>query len=90
VRAIANVYFPDKEWEDWKMTQFIVKFTYGGQKVKEKSFRIPRIMEAGEERPVFFDVKQPDLPFDRVEMQFWNAEGDKIVLFDNLKLESFE
>lgn len=89
VRVSADFYISSKEWSWWLMTQFIVKYTNHGKLVKEKMIRVQRLMNDNQTKNIFLDSKLPDQPFDEISVQFWNAEGSKILLIDNLKIETF-
>ncbi len=79
-----------KEWSSWWMTQFIVKFYTGEKTVKENMIRLQRHLNDNEQKELFFDIKKPKEPFDKVGVQFWNAGGDKEVFFHHLKLETYK
>jgi len=79
-----------KEWETWRMTQFIVRFSMGGKIVKERAIRLQCHVDGSEPWVVFFDTRLPDQSFDRAMMFFWNPGSDKIVRVDDLKAELFE
>lgn len=91
LRASATIQLDIKEWDTWRMTQFVVRFMDGEKKVKEKMIRLQRLIEQGQRKELYIDVKLPqNKPFDRVVVQFWNADSDKTVLIDDLKVEVFD
>jgi hypothetical protein len=94
VRASIWYNCNSKEWDVWKMTQFIVRFSQqdasGNHVVKERMIRLQRFVEGSELKSIFFDVKIPDQPFNRVSAFCWNPGSDKVVRLDDLRLEVFE
>lgn len=79
-----------KEWEWWLMTQMIVRFSAGVQKVKDNMLRLQRFADSGVVQSVYLDTRVPDQPFDKVTVFFWNGEGQKAVWLDDLTVERFE
>ena len=79
-----------KEWEWWLMTQMIVRFSAGGEKIKDNMLRLQRCADSGITQTVFLDTRVPDRPFDKVTVFFWNGEGQKSIWLDDLKVEIFE
>ncbi len=90
LRATATFRCQDKEWDTWRMTQFIVRFMQGDQKVREHLIRVYRFLDNGQTRELHLDCKFPRKPFNRIELAFWNADSDKPIAIDNLKVETFE
>lgn len=88
IRVSTNAFFDSKEWENWKMTQFIVQVKNGSDMVEDNMYRIQRVMEGAPET-IYLDVRYPDEPFTSVEIFFWNAEGQKEINIQTLKVESF-
>lgn len=89
IRATARFRCEQKEWDVWKMTQWVVRFSNKGQKVKENMIRIYRLLDSGQTRELYIDAKLPKKPFDRIEVFFWNAGSLKLLLVDDLQVESF-
>ncbi len=88
LRAIAVFRSSNKEWNTWKMAQFIVKIKQGDQVVRERSIRVFRILSDNDTREIYIDVKLPShQPFDRAEILFWNADSDKPLAVDQLRVE---
>ena len=90
LRASADFRITWKEWEYWKMTQFILRFKNKDQIVKERMIRLHRFLWGNDERNIYFDIRQPTEPFDQVSIEFWNAESDKEIIIRNLKAEVFD
>ncbi|GAB4489989.1 MAG: hypothetical protein OHK0019_08320 [Saprospiraceae bacterium] len=90
LRASATFRCDPKEWDWWRMTQFVVRFYDGDKIVKESMIRLQRHVDGSEVKPIFFDTKIPEKPFDRAVVLFWNAGSDKTIRLDDLKVEIFE
>jgi len=89
VRASITFRCDPKEWDYWRMAQFIVKFNDGDQLVKERMIRLQRHVDGSEVRTVFFDTKIPDR-FTRAAVLVWNSDSDKTLILDDLRVEIFE
>jgi len=90
IRASCIFRSDPKEWETWKMTQFIVRFRQGDKIVKERSIRLQRHVDGSEPKAIFFDTRLPEQSFDRATVFFWNPGSDKTVWVDDLRVELFE
>jgi hypothetical protein len=88
VRASALISFPVKEWETWKMTQFIIKFKKAGLTVKERSIRIQRLINETAGAEVFIDIQVPK-DFDSAFILFWNCGSEKTITITGIKAEVF-
>lgn len=89
VRATAEIRVLNKEWDVWKMAQFIIKIYNQDQFVKQEFIRVHRIMDDNQTRTLYVETKLPKEPFDNVRVSFWNADSDKELIIDNLVLEKF-
>ena len=90
LRATLTFKSDPKEWETWRMTQFIVRFYDGEKKVRERMIRLHRHVDGNEIKTVFFDTKFPKMPFTRATVFFWHTDGDKALRLDDLRVEVFE
>jgi hypothetical protein len=79
-----------KEWNFWQMTQAVIKFTNGNQEVKVRMYRPQRLLVDGQQSDLYFDVKTPKETFTKAEIFYWNADGQKELLIDNLVVEAFD
>jgi len=86
LRVSADFRSGQKEWNTWRMAQFIVKFYNRGEMVKWNHIRVFRILNENETRRISLDAQLPDQPFDQVAVTFWNADSDKPLLIDNLRV----
>jgi len=90
LRAEADFYAPNKEWDVWKMTQFIVDFNDNNNKrIKERMIRVYRLLQGNNKKNIYLDAKIPPNT-KSVTVKFWNGDGNKKILIDNLKLEVYE
>lgn len=90
LRASVTFRCDPKEWDYWRMAQFIVKFQDGERTVKERMIRLQRHVDGSEVRTVFFDTRLPDQPFTRAAVLLWNSDSDKTLRADDLRVEAFE
>ena len=79
-----------KEWETWRMTQFIMQFYAQGKVVSESGVRLHRFIDGGETKDFHFEMLAPNANYDSVGVSFWNAEGDKRMRFDNVQIQAFD
>ncbi|MBA3828107.1 MAG: hypothetical protein H0X33_04150 [Taibaiella sp.] len=89
LRAQATIKCVNKEWEKWRMTQFVVQFSKAGKSVKGGLIRMQRYVEEDKPGEVYIDVKLPNHSFDKAEVFFINGYSDKKVIIDDLKVWSF-
>lgn len=90
VRGSVSFRSDPKEWDFWRMCQFVVRFYDGDKMVKDRLIRLQRHVDGNEVRSVFFDTKIPNKPFTRAVVYFWNADSDKTVRIDDVVIEAFE
>ena len=79
-----------KEWEAWRMTQFVVRFKKGDVVVKENMIRVFRWLDNGTTKELYVDTKIPKEPFDNVCIYFWGDECNQPLVVDNIKASSFD
>jgi hypothetical protein len=89
LRVSAVFRAADKEWNVWKMAQFIVKIKLGEQTICERMIRVFRVLNGGETREIYQDLQLPKASFNQVEVLFWNADSDKPLVVDQLRAEQF-
>jgi len=90
LRASADFEITWKEWEYWKMTQFILLFKKKDKIVKRRMIRLHRFLWENNQRNVYFDIRQPTEAFDQFSIEFWNGKSDKEIKISNLKVETFD
>jgi hypothetical protein len=90
VRASADISTPQKEWDLWRMPQFIIKFYRSGAVCKTNAIRISRLLSDGEEKYIKIDALVPKGNIDSVSVLFWNADSEKQVLINKLKVVGFD
>lgn len=85
LRSSASFRTERKEWNTWSMAQFIVKFYKADTMVDYKMVRVFRVLNDNETKRIYFDAKLPK-GIDRASVSFWNAESDRPLLIDDLKV----
>lgn len=90
IRISADMHCVEKEWDIWKMAQFIVVFMDKDKEIQSNFIRIHRFISNGEDKNIYLDAKLPKGEWDRMEIQVWNAEGNKELWIDNLKVITFD
>ncbi len=90
VRASADFYCENKEWNYWQMTQFIISLEDDDRIRKHKMIRVHRLLEQENWRRIWVDIKIPKgQKFNNVKVKFWNAGGSKEIWIDDLSVEYF-
>lgn len=94
IRVQANFYCKEKEWDVWKMHQMVVRLidkkkSFQNQIVKENMIRLERLLNSNENKQISLDMKLPAIHYDSVSILFMNAEGDKELMIDDLKVSQF-
>ncbi|MBK6482294.1 MAG: hypothetical protein IPG01_03975 [Chitinophagaceae bacterium] len=88
IRATASVFFPDKEWDTWLMTQFSLKLYAEQKEVWNNMMRIQRNTEQGKWQVVTVDIHcRSSHKADTLQLYFWNANSNKVMYIDDLKVE---
>jgi hypothetical protein len=90
IRAKVNARIKNKEWEYWKMTQFIVKFKNKGEEVQSNFIRMQRLIDAHQSKNIHIDVKTPKSSYDSIVILFWNADGPKEIFLHDLIVEGYD
>ena len=86
LRVTADFRATQKEWNTWRMMQLVVKFYNDDYVVKSNYIRVFRVLGDGETKRIYLDADIPSESFDRVAVLCWNADSDKLILIDNLKV----
>jgi hypothetical protein len=89
LRASAIITMPVKEWDMWKMPQFILRFYKDEKIIKTNYIRTARALSDGETKELHFDASIPKEKPDRCTVFFWNADGDKKLSVDSIRITSF-
>lgn len=90
LRATAVFRSQQKEWDTWKMAQFIVRIKQNEQTVHERAIRVFRLLNDQDTREIYIDLLLPRVPFNAAEILFWNADSDKPLAVDQLRIERFD
>ncbi len=93
LRVQATFHCTQKEWDVWKMAQYVVRLVDknkpGKGVVKENMIRIYRLLGDGETKDISLDMKLPHEHYDSVSIMVWNSGSDKELDISNLKAWSF-
>ncbi len=90
IRASADVFFAEKEWNVWLMTQFIIRLKKGDVVVQENGIRLQRLKDRGSVQNITVDARVRHLDFDTIEILFRNEnKGEIPCRIDNLKVIGF-
>ncbi|MGB4849890.1 MAG: hypothetical protein WBP41_18330 [Saprospiraceae bacterium] len=90
LRFEADFNIESREWDVWKYAQWIVQFHQGSEVIKSNFIRIQRLIPTDHlSTHVYFDVRIPNIPFDKCVMTIWNADSPNTILIDNLKVSCF-
>lgn len=89
IRVSANFQSFEKEWDVWRMPQFIVEFKTKSQVIKTRMFRTHRFLNDFQIKNLFLDVRVPEHHFDSLLISYWNGEGNKRNCLNNLKVYTF-
>ncbi|MEZ5013891.1 MAG: hypothetical protein R2794_06330 [Chitinophagales bacterium] len=90
VRVQADFLAPHKEWDVWRMHQYILEVRSGESVIKSRFVRVDRMLDDGKTHTIFFDCKLPEEPFTELRIFCWNAGSDKPLYIDNLHVFSFD
>jgi len=85
-QASAIVTAEQKEWDVWKMPQFILQQYCSGKLVKSNMIRISRLVNDGETKVIKIDAPVTDQDIDHVSVSFWNAGSDHNLLIRQLSV----
>lgn len=88
LRINASVFQPQKEWNIWQMPQMVAKIYSKNQELKTNLIRLSRLLEEGEERKVWMDVKLPP-EADEAKIHFWNAGSQKTIAIESVQIIQF-
>jgi hypothetical protein len=89
IRATATFKASSKEWDVWKMPQFIIKFYSRDKEIKSRSIRVHRHLDNSIKKQIYLDAKIPKKSFDHIGIFFWNPGSPHSLMVDDLKIETF-
>lgn len=90
IRTSATYSTPEKEYENWRMIQLVVRFTKEGKIVQERILRIHRYLQNNEPKEIYLDTTIPTKDIDSIIIFFWNEESDRTTIIDDLKVIAFD
>lgn len=85
LRASADFYTDQKEWEQWRMAQLILKYYKNGKELRNDVLRAQRHLDQGQKTNLWLDSKLRYEP-DEVEIYLWNAESKTKICAENIRL----
>lgn len=86
IRASALFKTEAKEYETKKMARFVVRLYADNQIIKERSFRVYRLLSDWQTKELSIDVKLPDHKIDKASILFVNDDGTKRITIDDVKV----
>lgn len=90
-RASVKVFASEMEWDIWKQAQWIISLYNDDTEVKTNFYRIYRIIEPHIWQDITIDIKVPkNTHYNTIKIKFWNAESEKQLCIDNLKISFAE
>ncbi len=78
-----------KEWDIWKSPYLMFRLYLGDKVIKEKHIRLFRVLEHGETKELWADLKIKGLSFDRAELGVFNPGTQLPLLIDDMYIEGF-
>ncbi|NJC27740.1 glycosyltransferase family 39 protein [Neolewinella antarctica] len=88
LRVSATCATRQKEWNHWRMAQFIAITRNGAEVLEHDSYRIHRHVDHGGTKRLYLDVAKPTEDFTDILVNFWNADGDKPLTITDLSIEA--
>jgi hypothetical protein len=85
LRGSADFYTDQKEWEQWRMAQLILKYYKNGKELRNDVLRVQRHLDQGQKTNLWLDSKLRYEP-DEVEIYLWNAESRTKICVENIRL----
>ena len=90
MRASADIHISQKEWNVWRMTQFIVRLKQDEKLIQESYIRLQRLFNDGESKNITIDIKVQNKDYNQVEILFRNDNDGTIpCTISNLKVIGF-
>lgn len=85
--ASVKVFANEMEWNVWKQTQWIIALHNNDTEVKTNYYRVYRIIEPNSWQEISIAIKTPPhSSFNKLKIKFWNADSDKEIRVDDLKV----
>ena len=92
IKLQARFRCKNKEWDMWKMAQFVVRFKDSKQPdkiIQENLIRVYRQLNDGETKDISYYVKTNGDYFNQVELLVWNGGSDHELVIDDLKVWAY-
>ena len=79
------------EWDVWKQAQWVIALYDDEKEVRTNYYRVYRIIEPNTWQDITIDIKTPkNKDYNALKIKFWNAESDKKLIADDLKVSFAE
>lgn len=90
-RASVKVFANEMEWDVWKQAQWVIALYDDEKEVRTNYYRVYRIIEPNTWQDITIDIKTPkNKDYNALKIKFWNAESDKKLIADDLKVSFAE
>ena len=92
IRLQSRFRCKNKEWDVWKMAQFVVRLRDTKQPdklVQEGLIRVYRQLNDGEVKDISFFVKAGGGYFNQIDVLYWNGGSDHELVIDDLKVSTY-
>ena len=85
IHTSSTFHCVNKEWTNWQMAQYVIKFFKGDEEIKYRMIRVHRLLHDGETQTIGFESEVPE-DADQLKIYFWNAGSNKTIVIDDLKV----
>lgn len=89
LRVSVETEISQKEWNVWKMSQFIVVLKNKGEEVSTDVIRIQRYIDNFAKKRIHIDVYAEGKAHDALEVRFWNADGNREIILRDLRVTAY-
>lgn len=78
-----------KEYDEWKLFRTRLRFRNGGLEVRGEDWKPQRFLERGMPKKIYYDIRIPAQPFDRIEVSFLNETGGQDMVIDDVVITAY-
>ena len=78
-----------KEYDEWKLFRTRLRFRNGGLEVRGEDWKPQRFLERGMPEKIYYDIRIPAQPFDRIEVSFLNETGGQDMVIDDVVITAY-
>ena len=90
MRISINAKIKQKEWTFWRMTHLMVDLKNEDELVTTYWIRMQRHMNDNGVKRIFMDIRKPTQKISAIEVSFWNGEGQKEIILNDIIVETFD